>query len=209
MVMRVICLLFSIAAIVRADNAALDAWLNRQKSIDTLETTFTQERKLPSLKQPVTTPGKLSFAKPGRVRWQLGEPAATLAMSDGTTLTLIEYATRTARQIPADSPQAARFSMLTGKGFQSPENFHGMFEVADQRVESGIHQFTLKPKDRRMRSQVPWVFLDIDPVNNELRAMELEFQDKSRIRTLFHNPRINTKLSPTLFTADLTGLTVK
>lgn len=209
MVMRVICLLFSIVAIVRADNAALDAWLNRQKSIDTLETTFTQERKLPSLKQPVTTPGKLSFAKPGRVRWQLGEPAATLAMSDGTTLTLIEYATRTARQIPADSPQAARFSMLTGKGFQSPENFYGMFEVADQRVESGIHQFTLKPKDRRMRSQVPWIFLDIDPVSNELRAMELEFQDKSRIRTLFHNPRINPKLSPTLFTADLTGLTVK
>jgi hypothetical protein len=39
--------------------------------------------------------------------------------------------------------------------------------------------------------------------------MELELQDKSRIRTLFHNPAFNPKLSPTLFTADLTGLTVK
>jgi outer membrane lipoprotein carrier protein len=209
MVTRVICLFLSIGSVVLADNAALDAWLNRQKSIDTLETTFTQKRKLPSLKQPVTTPGKLSFAKPGRVRWQLGEPAATIAMSDGDTLTLIDYATKTARRIPADAPQAARFSMLTGKGFQTPENFHGMFEVVEQRVESGIHQFTLKPKDRRLRSQVPWVFLDIDPAKNELRAMELELQDKSRIRTLFQNPRFNTKLAPALFTADLTGLTVK
>jgi len=209
MVTRVIFLFLSIGTIVRADSAALDAWLDRQKSIDTLETAFVQERKLPSLKQPVTTPGKLSFAKPGRVRWQLGEPAATIAMSDGATLTLIDYATKTARRIPADSPQAARFSMLTGKGFQSPENFHGMFEIVEQRVESGIHQFTLKPKDRRLRSQVPWVFLDIDPVKNELRAMELELQDKSRIRTLFQNPRFNAKLAPALFTADLTGLTVK
>jgi outer membrane lipoprotein-sorting protein len=56
---------------------------------------------------------------------------------------------------------------------------------------------------------VPWVFLDIDPAKNELRAMELELQDKSRIRTLFQNPRFNTKLAPALFTADLTGLTVK
>jgi outer membrane lipoprotein-sorting protein len=206
---RLICLFLPLTALVRADNAALDAWLKRQVDIQSLETGFTQERRLPSLKQPVTTPGKLAFAKPGRVRWQLGEPAVTLALSDGTTLTLIDHAAKTARRIPADSPQAARFSMLTGKGFQSPENFHAMFEVSAHRVESGIHQYTLKPKDRRLRSQVPWVFLDIDPAKNELRAMELELQDKSRIRTLFHNPRFNPKLPPALFTADLTGLTVK
>ncbi len=209
MLKRAACLVLAITATARADNAALEAWLARQKSIDSLETTFTQERKLPSLKQPVTTPGKLAFAKPGRIRWQLGEPAATLATSDGTTLTLIDYTEKTARQIPADSPQAARFSMLTGKGFQTAEDFYKMFEVTAWRVESGIHQYTLKPKDRRLRSQVPWVFLDIDPAKSELRAMEMELQDKSRVRTLFENPRFNVKLAPAAFTADLTGLTVK
>ena len=209
MLKRAACLILALAATARADNAALEAWLARQKSIDTLETSFTQERKLPSLKQAVTTPGKLSFAKPGRVRWQLGDPAATLVTSDGTTLTLIDYTEKTARRIPADSPQAARFSMLTGKGFQTAEDFYAMFEVTAWRVESGIHQYTLKPKDRRLRSQVPWVFLDIDPAKVELRAMEMELQDKSRVRTLFQNPRFNAKLPQALFTADLTGLTVK
>lgn len=60
-----------------------------------------------------------------------------------------------------------------------------------------------------MRSQVPWVFLDIDPAELELRAMEMELKDKSRIRTVFLEPKINTKLSPTLFTVDATGLKVK
>jgi len=209
MIKRAVLLLSAIPALVLADNTALDAWLKRQATVETLETSFTQERKLPSLKQSVTTPGKLSFSKPGRVRWQLGEPAVTLALSDGTMLTLIDMNGKTARQMPADSPQAARFSMLTGKGFQSPDNFHAMFEIAAHRVDSGIHQYTLKPKDRKTRAQVPWIFLDIDPAKNELRAMEMELQDKSRIRTVFHNPRFNTKLSPTLFTADLTGIPVK
>lgn len=206
---RILCLLLALTASVRADNAVLDAWLKRQATIESLETNFTQERKLPSLKDPVTTPGKLAFARPGRVRWQLGEPAATIALSDGTTLTLIDIAAKTARRIAADSPQAARFSLLTGKAFQTAADFHGMFDVTAHRIESGIHQYTLKPKDRRMRAQVPWVFLDIEPAKNELRAMEMELQDKSRIRTLFHNPRFNTKPAPELFTADLTGLTVK
>ena len=206
---RAFCLLHAITALTHADPAALESWLKRQTTITTLETSFTQERRLPSLKQPLTTPGKLSFAKPGRVRWQLGQPAASLALSDGTTLTLIDFSSKSARQLPADSPQAARFSMLTGKGFQTPQDFHAMFEVAGHRVQSGIHQYTLRPKDRRTRSQVPWIFLDIDPASNELRAMELKLQDKSRIRTLFHNPQYNPKLSPSLFTADLTGLHVK
>jgi len=194
---------------VLADNAALEAWLKRQSTIRTMEVVFVQERKLPSLKQPVSTPGKLVFAKPGRVRWQLGDPVATLVLSDGTTITMIDYGAKTARRIPADSPQAARFGMLTGDGFQSAENFHAMFEISAHRVESGIHQYTLRPKERKTRAQVPWVFLDIDPAGHDLRAMELELKDKSRIRTVFQQPRIDVNLPAAMFEADLSGLTVK
>ena len=209
--MRLCCLMmvFCLSTSVRGDETALNDWLKRQAGIQSLETRFTQERKLPSLKQPISSPGKLAFSKPGRVRWQLGEPAATLVVSSGEEITLIDYATKTARRVKADSPQAARYSLLTGEGFQSAENFRKLFEVTAHRIESGIHQYTLKPKDRRMRSQVPWVFLDIDPAKGELRAMEMELQDKSRIRTVFHEPRFNTKLSPALFKADLSGLKVK
>jgi len=207
--MRFLIPFLALLAIARADNAPLDAWLKRQLSITTLDTEFTQERKLPALKNPVTTPGRLSFSKPGKVRWQLGNPVETLAVSDGTTLTLIETAAKTARQTGVDSPQAARFSLLSGKAFESPELFQQTFEIIESRVTSGIHQYTLKARDRRLRAQIPWIFLDIDPEKNELRALELELQDKSRLRTVFHNPRFNLKLDDSLFKPDLTGYTVK
>jgi outer membrane lipoprotein-sorting protein len=206
---RLFCLVAVLAPAVHADPTALHDWLKRQASIQSLQADFTQERKLPSLKEPVSTPGKFAFSKPGRIRWQLGVPAATLVVSNGSEILLIDHSTKTARRVKADSPQAARYSMLSGKGFQSIEDFHALFEVTAHRVESGIHQYTLKPKERRMRSQVPWVFLDIDPAKTELRAMEMELQDKSRIRTLFHKPVFDGKLSPTLFEADLSGLTIK
>ena len=196
-------------ATIRADNAPLEAWLKRQVSITTLDAGFTQERKLPALKNPTTTPGHLSFSKPDQVRWQLGEPTETLAVSDGKTLTLIETATKTARQTSVDSPQAARFSLLSGRAFQSPESFYQAFEIIGSRVEAGIYQYTIKSKDRRVRAQIPWIFLDIDPGKNELRAMEMELSDKSRLRTVFSNPRFNLKLDDSLFKPDLTGYKVK
>ncbi len=207
--MRFLIPFLAFLAIARADNAPLDAWLKRQPSITTLDTGFTQERKLPALKNPVTTPGRLSFSKPGKVRWQLGDPVETLAVSDGSTLTLIETAAKTARQTGVDSPQAARFSLLSGKAFESPELFRQSFEIIESRVTSGIHQYTLKARDRRLRTQIPWIFLDIDPAKNELRALELELQDKSRLRTVFHNPRFNLKLDDSLFKPDLTEYSVK
>lgn len=209
MIRRTLASLTLLTSFTRADQTVLDAWLKRQSAIQSLEVSFTQERKLPSLKDPVTTPGKLSFAKPGKVRWELGDPPATIAISDGSQFTLIDMASRTARRVAVDSPQAARFSMLTGKGFQTPEDFQQVFEIIESRVDHGIHQFTLKPRDRRIRGQVPWVFLSIDPANHELRAMEMELQDKSRIRTLFAKPGFNRKLPPATFAADLAGFTVK
>ena len=207
--MRRLFLFFALTVPAFANDAVLDGWLERQATVSSLDASFTQQRKLPSLKEPVTTPGRISFAKPDKFRWQLGEPMQTLAVSDGTTLTLIEESEKSVRQIPKDAPQAARFSLLSGKAFESKEAFYQSFEIIESRITAGIHQFTLKPKDRRMRSNVPWVFIDIDPVKKEMRAMELEMQDKSRVRTVFENPRFNTKLPDALFKPDLTGYKVK
>lgn len=203
------CIAFCTATLLRADDAVLHAWLKKQATILTLDATFTQERKLPALKVPTSTRGRLTFKKPDLFRWQLGEPAETLAISDGITLFLLQIKENSARQIPADSPQASRFSLLSGKAFQSISSFDQAFEVTAWRVESGIHQYTLKPKDRRLQGQVPWIFLDIEPTKNTLTALEMILQDKSRVRTIFDRPKINHSIAPGLFKPDLSGFKVK
>jgi len=207
--MRFLLTAIALVSFAHAEDAVLNAWLERQATITSLDASFTQQRKLPSLKEPVTTPGRISFAKPDKFRWQLGEPMQTLAVSDGSTVTMIEESEKSARQIASDSPQAARFSLLSGKAFENKEAFYASFEIIETRIHSGIHQYTLKPKERRMRTNVPWVFIDIDPAKKELRALELEMQDKSRVRTVFNNPKFNNKLPDTLFKPDLTGYQVK
>jgi outer membrane lipoprotein carrier protein len=192
-----------------ADQPPLEAWLGRQGSITSLDSQFTQERKLPALKKPTTTEGRLCFSKPDRVRWQLGDPFETLAVTDGTMLTLLDAKAKTARRTGVDSPQAARFSLLTGKAFESTDAFYQAFEIVETRFTAGIYQYTLKAKDRRIRMQIPWIFLDIDPVKIELSALEMELADKSRLRTVFHHPRFNVKLEDSLFKPDLTGYDVK
>lgn len=105
----------------------------------------------------------MSFAKPDKVRWQLRNPFETLAVSDGETLTLMDATSKTARRIGVDSPQALRFSLLSGNAFQSPESFYQAFEIIESRIHSCIYQYTLKARDRRIRAQILWIFLDIDP----------------------------------------------
>jgi len=207
--MRFLLILCTTLCPLHADDAVLNAWLKKQASILTLDAAFTQERKLPALKEPTSTRGRLTFKKPDQFRWQLGEPAETLAISDGTTLTLIQSREKTARQIAANSPQAGRFSLLSGQAFQSIDRFNQAFEIIAWRVESGIHQYTLKPKDRRLLGQIPWVFLDIEPVKNTLTALEIVLQDKSRVRTIFDPPRINQPAAASLFKPELSGLEVK
>jgi outer membrane lipoprotein-sorting protein len=192
-------LLLTSAAIACADETALNSWLERQAQMRTLDVRFTQERKLPALKEPVRTPGRLSFRKPSDIRWQLGEPAATVITGDGKKITIVDHAEKEVREIAADSPQAARFAMLGGREFADAATFRETFEFKEHRVVSGIHQYTLRPRDRRTRARVPWVFLDIDPVKNELRALEIEMQDGSRVRSVFQHPSINAPLPDSHF----------
>jgi outer membrane lipoprotein-sorting protein len=207
--MRPLLISALVASSALADSTALDTWLKRQPSIQSLDVTFSQERKLPALKEAVRASGRLSFSKPSMVRWQLGEPPQTLAVSDGTTFTVIDTTEKTARKVPVNSPAAARFSMLTGDAFGSPDTFRNAFQIEAHQVSSGIHQYTLKPNDRRMRANVSWVFLDIDPTKNELRAMEIELKDRSRVRTIFNKPRFNVKFPAGFFQPDLQGYDVK
>jgi outer membrane lipoprotein carrier protein len=199
--MRLFIPFFSLLTLqhLQADNTALDAWLKRQTTVTSLDAAFTQERKIPALKNPTSTPGRLYFSKPDKFRYQLGNPMETLVISDGSNLTFVDVTKKVTRSTSVNSPQAARFSLLSGKAFSSPEQFYVAFEVIADTVTQGIHQYTLKAKDRKTQTQIPWVFLDIDISRNELRALELELQDKSRLRTIFQNPRFNSRLEDSLF----------
>ncbi|MBB5353092.1 outer membrane lipoprotein carrier protein [Haloferula luteola] len=191
------------------DTAPLRAWLEAQKKVQSLDADFTQERTLPALKKPVSTPGRLTLSKPGKLRWDLGTPPKTIAVSDGETITLIDVEKKRAMRLDADSSRARSFTLLGDKALSGGlDGFTEAFELVESRVTEGIYQLTTRPKDRRMRDKVDYVFFDIDPKTQQLRALELRLDDKSRIRTIFRNTRLNAKVEADRFAVDLSGFKI-
>ncbi|WP_193211287.1 LolA family protein [Luteolibacter marinus] len=209
--MRLLLVFLSLVSIARAelDLAPLDAWIKRQKTLKTLDADFVQERKLPSLKKAVSTPGRMRMIRPGKLLWELGEPVKTMAVSDGSTMTLVDVSKKRGQRIDADSAKARQFTLLSNEAFRDLGSFQETFELVESRIVNGIYQITLKPKERAMRKQVAWMFLDIDTRTNELRALALELADKSRIRTIFTRTTINGKVDPAVFSPDLAGYLIR
>lgn len=208
---RPLLILLASLSIARAelDLKPLETWLVRQKSLQSLDTAFVQERKLPALKKPVTTPGRLRMLRPGKLRWELGDPVKTLAVSDGTTMTLLDVDKKRGKKISASSPEARQFTLLSDESFRDLAGFQETFELIESRMSGPIYQLTVRPKDRTLRKHVPWMFLDIDTRSQELRAFDLELEDKSRIRTIFSDPKINPRIDPAVFTPDAEGYDIR
>jgi outer membrane lipoprotein carrier protein len=209
--MRPLLVLLSLVSLVRAepDLKPLETWLGRQKSLQSLDADFVQERKLPALKKPVTTTGRMRMERPGKLRWELGNPVKTLAVSDGSTMTLLDVAKKRGKKIAAGSPEARQFTLLSDEAFRDLAGFQAAFETVESRMSGPIYQLTVRPKDKALRKHVSWMFLDIDTRTHELRALDLEMDDKTRIRTVFSNAKINPKLEPGVFTVETEGYLMK
>jgi outer membrane lipoprotein-sorting protein len=209
--MRLLLALLTLISVARAelDLKPLEAWIARQKSMLSLDADFVQERKLPSLKKPISSPGRIRMVRPGKLRWELGTPTKTMAVSDGTTMTLLDVAKKRGKTIEAGSPEAKQFTMLSDDSFRDLASFQQAFELVESRMTGSIYQLTVRPKDKAMRKHVAWMFMDIDTATQELRAMDLEMDDKTRIRTVFSNAKINPKTDPAIFTPDTTGYLMK
>lgn len=192
------------------DTAPLAAWLARHGELRALTADFVQQRTLPALKKPVETPGTLAMTRDGKLRWELGAPAKTVAVSDGDTIILADVEKKRARRMDADDPQARSFTMLSGDAMKGGlEGFLEAFEPVESRVVNGIYQLTTRPKDRRMRGKVGWVYFDIDVSTHQLRALEIRLDDKSRIKTIFSNTRLNPPIPEERFRFDLAGYLVR
>jgi len=209
--MRVMLTLFSLVSLASAelDLKPLETWIAKQKNLQSLDAEFVQERKLPTLKKPVTTAGRMRMVRPGKLLWELGQPVKTMAVSDGATMTLLDVAKKRGKTIAADSPEARQFTLLSDQAFRDLASFQQTFELVESRMSSGIYQLTVRPKDKAMRKNVSWMFLDIDTATHELRALDLEMDDKTRIRTVFTRPKVNPKIDPAIFTPDTSGYLMK
>jgi outer membrane lipoprotein-sorting protein len=190
---------------VRADetNSVMDAWFAAQKNLHTWSADFVQTRALKTLTRPLVANGHIDFAMPNDFRWELGQPAQTIALRHGDEMFVIYPRLKRAERYPlgTGTPTEWRDTMsLLQAGFPGDRReFDAQFQILSLTETNGAWQMSLQPKSSFARRMMPELRIGLTTNDCSLASTELVFVDGSRMRNDFTNAVLNPALDEKLF----------
>ncbi|MEW6304611.1 MAG: outer membrane lipoprotein carrier protein LolA [Verrucomicrobiota bacterium] len=188
-------------------NAVLTAWLNAQTNIQSWSAEFTQTRTLKALTEPLTARGRVWFVAPNRFRWELGDPAETIAVRQAEQMLVIYPKLKRAEKYPltGDAPGRWRDTLaLLEAGFpRHRTDLDSRFRLTALAESADAWELTLQPKSASARRLMPQIKIAFAKTDYALRATELTFTDGSTMRNDFVKPVLNLKIDDTLFAPKL------
>ena len=201
----VVTVLSPAPAVMAADasDQALDRWLEQQAGIHTWSADVLQTRALPSLSRPLETRGRVWFAVPNRFRWQLGEPARTVAVRTADELMVVYPRLQQIERYPFSDdldPEWKQVLALLDVGLPSDAPaFYASYEVLKTESLDGAWLFHLRPASAAARRMLDAVRIQVAQTDYRLLATELVFPDGSTMRNEFDHHEIDPPMDPHLF----------
>jgi outer membrane lipoprotein-sorting protein len=184
-------------------NALLGSWFAAQTNIQTWTSEFVQTRTFKSLTEPLTATGHVWFATPNRFRWELGDPAQTIAVRAPEEMLVIYPRLKRVERFPLSGEQTGPWRdalELLETGFpRSEAEMASRLKILSQTVSNGACELVLQPRSAGGRRMMPQIKIAFDVRDFSLRANELQFADGSTMRNDFKNPVLNPKLEESLF----------
>jgi len=184
-------------------SAVLEAWFAAQGHVHSWSAEFVQIRSLKTLTQPLTTGGQLWFQAPGDFRWELGRPAQTIALREGSEMFVVYPALKRAEHyaMGAAAPKEWRDSMsLLSAGFpRNRQEFESQFRLLSVTQSNGLWHLALEPKSKFARQMMPELRLGLGTNDFALSSTEMVFVDGSSMRNDFTNAIVNPALNTNLF----------
>jgi outer membrane lipoprotein-sorting protein len=184
-------------------NAVLDAWFAAQAKVHSLSADFVQTRRLKTVVQPLVAQGHLWFAPPNQFRWELGQPAQTIALRHADDMFVIYPRLKRAEHYPlgASAPREWRDAMaLLDAGFpQTRKEFDAQFQTLSLTQTNSTWIVALQPRSAAARQVMPELRISLATNDFSLAATELVFVDGSRMRNDFNHEVINGTVDDNLF----------
>lgn len=182
-------------------------WLNAQTNIHSWSADFVQTRTLKTLTQPTTATGHVWFEAPNRFRWELGQPAKTIALREPQELLVIYPRLKRIEKFPLTGQQTGPWRdalALLEAGFpRSQAEMQAQYNITAQNVNGDICDLTLQPKSAAARRMMPQLKVEFDIKHSVLKATELEFADHSTMRNDFRDAVLNPPIDPKLFDPEI------
>jgi outer membrane lipoprotein-sorting protein len=202
--------LFFLAAWVAAAadlGELLDRWCAGQTNIHTWSADLTQIRSLKVFSQPLVAQGKVWVAIPNRFRWELGQPAQTIALRQPDQLLLIYPRLKRAEKYPLgdaqNGPWKDALALLDASFPRNKAELESRFRVLSLAQTNSIVTLALQPKSASARQFMPEIHVSFSTNDYTPTATELRFSDGSRMRSNFTHSILNAPLDEGLFDARL------
>lgn len=184
-------------------NAVLNGWLASQTNLQTWNAGFIQTRTLKALTQPLTATGHVWFAVPNQFRWELGRPAATIALRQTNQMWVIYPRLKRAERYPldADTPGEWREALsLLEAGFpRDRKELDTRFRVLSIVETNGSWLLALQPASTFARRMMSEIRVGLATNDFSLTSTELTFVDGSRMRNEFTNAVLNAPFNDGVF----------
>jgi len=204
--MAAVCLLVR-AALAEPDVRLLDQWISAQTNLHTWTADCTQTRLLKVLSQPLVSNGKVWVMEPDRFRWELGQPARTVALRSPDELLIIYPRLKRVEKYRLHAAQPGPWkdalALLEASFPRSRVDLEAHFRVASVTITNSMLQVTLQPKSVSARKFMAEIQVTVNTNDFSPLATELRFSDGSRMRNDFTNVVVNAPFGQELFDAKL------
>ncbi|MGD0538914.1 MAG: outer membrane lipoprotein carrier protein LolA [Verrucomicrobiota bacterium] len=196
-------LLAALPARAADTNSVIAAWLSAQTNMSTWSADFVQTRWLKVLNQPLVSTGHVWFARPNHFRWELGNPAQTIAVRDDEQLQVIYPRLKRVEQYPLTGAKSGPLGEALGlldAGFpRNRADFGARFRLLTLHATNDAWLLELQPASASARRVMPVIRVTLAQTNFALLANELEFPDGSRMRNDFRKATLNADFPADIF----------
>ncbi len=180
-----------------------DRWLAAQTNLHTWTADVIQTRSLKVLSQPLVSTGKVWVVVPDRFRWELGQPAQTVALRLPDHLFLFYPRLKRAEKYPIagapPGPWKDALALLEASFPRSRAELESRFRVVIPPQTNSVAQLSLQPKSASARKFIREILIGLHTNDCSMAWTEMRFTEGWSLRNDFVNGVINPPLDPALF----------
>lgn len=197
----------------------LEQWLSNAARIKSVQARFEQVRLLKSMTRPLRKEGMLWMEKPGRFRWQIGDPPELVVQKDDRNRMWVfdakDLKARVWNLQEMQNKELANggqsFAMLDSMQSMSADFLEERFKLQRGAVDATnatLWNFDFSMKDAKAALMVKQVTLKVNVGEGTLHALTLFMRDGSSMSTNILSHQINTPIEASVFKVNTQGYTV-
>jgi outer membrane lipoprotein-sorting protein len=192
--------------------AKFDQWYAAQTNLQSWSGDFTQTRSLRVLSQPLVATGRV-WVTTSRFRWELGNPAQTIALRLPSQLLIVYPKLKRAEKYSLTGvppgPLKDALALLDATLPRDRATMEDRFRLLSAIETNAILQMRLQPRSASARKMIGEIIIGFRTNDYAIAVTEMIFADGSRLRNDFTNVVLNGAIDPRLFEETLPpGITV-